>query len=82
MEQLNKYQEHLNSLLSSVLREDNLPNVNGFYEELISCIKEADQILPRVKFKSYIKPFWNENLKVLRKSVMAARAEWKKADSE
>ena len=81
VEQLNRYQEHLNSLLSSVVREGNLPDVNDFYEELINSIKKADQILPRVKFKSYIKPFWNEELKVLRKSVMAARAEWKQAGS-
>ena len=45
-------------------------------QTLINSIKEADQIQPRVKFKSYIKPFWNENLKSLRKSVMAARGKW------
>ena len=44
-------------------------------------MKLADQILPRVKFKSYINLFWNENLKVLRKSIMAARAEWKQGGS-
>ena len=81
VEQLNRYQEHLNSFLSSVVREGDLPDVNDFYEELINSIKKADQILPRVKYKSYIKPFWNEELKVLRKSVMAARAEWKQAGS-
>ena len=81
LEQLNRYQEYLSTLLCNVLREDDLPDVNVFHEELINSIKEADQILPRVKFKSYIKPFWNENLKSLRKSVMAARVKWIQAGS-
>jgi hypothetical protein len=53
----------------------NLCDANVIHEELIEIIKDADKILPRVKFKKHIKPFWSKKLKDLRKSVMAARAD-------
>jgi hypothetical protein len=39
-------------------------DANVIHEELIEIIRDADQILSRVKFKKHIKPFWNKNLKI------------------
>ncbi len=81
VEQLNSYQESLNLSINNVWWNTNLTDVNVIHEKLIESIKDADQILPTVKFKKHIKPFWNKKLKDLRKSAMAARAEWVKAGS-
>ena len=49
VEQLNSYQESLNLSINNVWRNTNFTDVNVIHEKLIESIKDADQILPRVK---------------------------------
>ena len=39
-------------------------------------------VLPRVQYNKHIKPYWNNCLKEVKRSVMAARAKWKKEGSQ
>lgn len=74
-EDIENYRSRLRIFLQERL-DKNPSDVNLFCDALANAIKFADLPLPRVKFKSALKPYWTDKLKSLRKLVMAARAEW------
>lgn len=79
-EHFNSYNQNLVCLVTELLNRD-LSNVDHFYEDLSTAIKTADVVLPRVKYKKHVKPFWSNSLKESRNSVMTARAKWLKMGS-
>ena len=46
------------------------------YNELCKAFKTADVVLPRVKYRKHVKPYWNKALNDLKKVVLPARLEW------
>ena len=79
-EHLHSYNQKLVNSATDLLSKD-FSDINNFYEELSNLIKSAAMVLPRVQYKKHIKPYWNNCLKDAKRSVMTARAKWKREGS-
>ena len=52
-------------------------SIDNAYADLVGTLKVCTkQSFPRKKYKSYLKPYWNQELTVLHKSMMNRRKSW------
>ena len=52
-------------------------DINNAYSTIVSVVKKAAvESLPIKKFKSFLKPYWNDELKGLHKEMKCKRANW------
>jgi hypothetical protein len=72
---LNIYNYNLTTSVSEILNSE-YSDANNLCNDICKAIKSADAVLPRVRYRKHVKPFWTSTLKNLRKAVMAARLEW------
>ena len=51
--------------------------IDSRYNAIVDCIKTvSDSTLPRTKFRSYLKPYWNSSLKDLHAAMRDKRRKW------
>jgi exonuclease III len=68
--------EHCSTIISELDCSDS-KGIDVLYDNITSGIKEAsDSTIPVKGFKSYLKPYWNVNLKVMHKSMADCRRKW------
>ena len=79
-----QYQEPIGIDLNTIYQNYvNIPPskdlIDGFLEEIISCIKKHESVVPVTKFRANIKPFWCKELKDLKRVKVNAYREWSNA---
>ena len=76
----NEYREytllHLQPILDSLTGEMNDFAIDVSFEEVTKVLTMADKLVPRSKYKANIKPYWNENLTILKKLKVSAYRAW------
>ena len=51
--------------------------IEEYYDSIVTAIKKAEsETLPVVKFKQYLKPYWNRNLTLLRDYMRSCHRTW------
>ena len=70
----NSLDENLHSL--SLDSEDNPESIEKYVRAILESVNIASTMLPHVKYKSYIKPYWNKKLTTLKKIVTAKHKLW------
>ena len=77
---LQLYESELNNLLLEQplgLYENVYSCIDSRYNAIVDCIKTvSDATLPRTKFRSYLKPYWNSSLKDLHAAMRDKRRKW------
>ena len=53
--------------------------VDALVDDLVKCLVNASDKLPRSKFRKNVRPFWNANLTTLKKSKVDHYRRWKDA---
>ena len=80
-ETLVNYRQRLSDDISiqNILNNDFVSeaDINNAYSTIVSVVKKAAvESLPIKKFKSFLKPYWNDELKGLHKEMKCKRANW------
>ena len=77
---LQLYESELNNLLLEQpfgLYDNVYSCIDSRYNAIVDCIKTvSDSTLPRTKFRSYLKPYWNSSLKDLHAAMRDKRRKW------
>ena len=77
---LQLYESELNNLLLEQpfgLYDNVYSCIDSRYNAIVDCIKTvSDATLPRTKFLSYLKPYWNSSLKDLHAAMRDKRRKW------
>ena len=72
----NELNRKLDSLDGPLLHTSD--SIDAYAKELTDCMVNASVVLPHISYKSYIKPYWNNKLKTLRKEVNRKYIKWTK----
>jgi hypothetical protein len=72
----NELNRKLDSLDGPLLHTSD--SIDAYAKELTDCMVNASVVLPHISYKSYIKPYWNNKLKTLRKEVNRKYIKWAK----
>jgi hypothetical protein len=74
------FQNELNKKLDSLdgLLLYTSDSIDTYAKELKDCMVNASVVLPHISYKSYIKPYWNNKLKTLRKEANRKFIIWAK----
>ena len=51
-------------------------SINGHIDNLVKDVQDQSRKLPSKKFRSFLKPYWSNNLTYLSKKCKAARKHW------
>ena len=74
-ENRNNYATEVDNILES--KHINYENINENYDTIVAALKTAaEKYLPKREYKSYLKPYWNHELKALHASMRSARKRW------
>ena len=71
LEHYSEFQWRLNDAVVQV--DDTLSNaddIDHYYSLLCQCVKKSDECLPRIRYKQFVKPYWNNELKQLQSTCM------------
>ena len=77
LEHFSEFQRRLNDAVLEM--DDTLSNaddIDHYYSVLCQCVKKSDECLPRVKYKQFVKPYWNNELKQLKSTCMKYHKRW------
>lgn len=75
-EQFCSYQHCLDENLQSLSVEYNPEGIEKYTKAICESVKLASTMLPHVKYKSHIKPYWNKELTTLKKRVSEKHKLW------
>lgn len=72
-----RFQCYLNRELNSTQESDGeIVSTEEYFQFILKSLDIASKTLPRIRYKSYIKPYWNNNLTVLKKMVSEKYKLW------
>ena len=80
-EMINQYQTELanDSSLHSILSAENIDGhfIDASYYTITESLRTAsEKCFPKTSFKKYLKPYWNDDLKILHKNMTHKRSNW------
>jgi len=77
LEHFSEFQRRLSDAVAEM--DDTLSNaddIDHYYSRLCECVKKSDECLPRVKYKQFVKPYWNNELNQLKSTCMEYHKRW------
>ena len=71
----NNYATEVDNILSS--KNINCDNINATHDTIVAALTTAaERYLPKRKYRSYLKPYWSNELKALHASMRSSRKRW------
>ena len=76
LEHFSEFQRRLNDAVMEVNdTSSNTDDIDHYYSLLCQCVK-SDECLPCVKYKQFLKPYWNNQLEQLKSTCMEYHRRW------
>ena len=77
LEHFSEFQRRLNDAVMEVNdTSSNTDDIDHYYSLLCQCVKKSDKCLPCVKYKQFLKPYWNNQLEQLKSTCMEYHRRW------